>query len=114
MSDDKMRAEFEAWATPYELDLRRLNEGYLSNASNNCWIVWQAAYAAGQKAEQAEVERLRAELAEAKAASVLPVKVLNIWEGTYQSDRYIELRTDAEADTFTDWLRARMKERGEG
>ena len=54
-----------------------------------------------------------AELAEAKAASACPVKVLNIWEGTYQSDRYIELRTDAEADTFSDWLRERMKERGE-
>ena len=51
------------------------------------------------------------ELAAAKAASVCPVKVLNIWEGTYQSDRYIELRTDAEADTFTDWLRERMKDK---
>lgn len=50
------------------------------------------------------------QLAAAKAASACPVKVLNIWEGTYQSDRYIELRTDAEADTFTDWLRDRMKE----
>jgi len=29
-----------------------------------------------------EVERLRAELAAAKAASVCPVKVLNIFEGT--------------------------------
>ena len=59
----------------------------------------------------AEVERLRAELAKAKAASACPVKVSSIWEGTYQSDRYIELRTDAEADTFTDWLRERMKDK---
>jgi hypothetical protein len=60
-----------------------------------------------------ENKRLAAELAKAKAASACPVKVSSIWEGTYQSDRYIELRTDAEADTFTDWLRERMKERGE-
>jgi len=59
----------------------------------------------------AEVERLRAELATVKAASVCPVKVLNIWEGTYESDRYIELRTDEEADKFTDWLRERMKDK---
>tara|TARA_R110000868_G_scaffold318370_1_gene579128 strand:- start:133 stop:360 length:228 start_codon:yes stop_codon:yes gene_type:complete len=58
MSDsDKMRAEFEAWATPCELNLRRLNEGYLCNASNNCWIVWQAAYAAGQEAERAAIQK---------------------------------------------------------
>jgi hypothetical protein len=57
---DKMRAEFEAWATPYELDLRRLTEGYLSSASNNCWTIWRAAYAAGQGAErEAIVQTIR-------------------------------------------------------
>ena len=55
-------------------------------------------------------DRLNAELAAAKAASRCPVEVLNIFEGTYESDRYIELRTDAEADTFTDWLRERIKD----
>lgn len=64
--------------------------------------------------QRREIERLRAELRAAKAASVCPVRVMNIFEGTYQSPRYIELRTDAEADTFTDWLRDRMKERGKG
>jgi hypothetical protein len=59
-----------------------------------------------------KLERTQEQLAAAKAASVVPVRVLNIFEGTYESDRYIELRTDAEADTFTDWLRERMKERG--
>lgn len=57
-----------------------------------------------------KLEKAQDELAAAKAASVVPVKVLNIFEGTYESDRYIELRTDAEADTFTDWLRERMKD----
>ena len=62
----------------------------------------------------AEVERLRSELAAAKAASECPVDVLNILEVKFESDRYIELRTDADADTFEDWLRDRMKERSEG
>ena len=131
MSDDKMRAEFEAWADKQCMSLTRINwkcgtvSEYAYTATFDAWQVWQAAYAAGQGAEReaiciqwegadatiAEVERLRAELAEAKAASVCPVKVSNIWEGTYESDRYIELRTDAEADTFTDWLRERMKDK---
>ena len=51
------------------------------------------------------------ELAAAKAASVCPVEVLKIFEAHPACDRYVELRTDVEADTFTDWLRARMKER---
>lgn len=63
---------------------------------------------------RARAEKAEAELAAVKAASVCPVRVLNIFEGTYESDRYIELRTDAEADTFTDWLRDRVQERGEG
>ena len=49
MTTDQMRAEFETWA------LRDLYPG------TTHWRVWQAAYAAGQKAEQAEAERLRDE-----------------------------------------------------
>lgn len=57
MSNDKMRAEFEKWAAQYRLDLLRLNEGYSSNAANNCWIIWQAAYQAARKAEREAIQK---------------------------------------------------------
>ena len=70
MSDsDKMRAEFEAEARVIGLSLFPMKgKGeYWNDETNLLWRVCQAAYAAGQKAEQVEVERLRAELAEVRA-----------------------------------------------
>ena len=80
MSDDKMRAEFEAWADSKCMSLTRIRwdngttSEYAYTATFDAWQVWQAAYAAGQIAERAELERrersalekLRAELRAAK------------------------------------------------
>ena len=62
----------------------------------------------------AEVERLRAELAAAKAASVCPVRVQNIYDAEYPSDCYIECWNGDECMKFRDWLYDRIKERDEG
>lgn len=82
MSDDKIRAEFEKWAKDYygyaSDDLAIERNFYVYSTVEECWQNWQAAYDAGQKAEReaifiewengeimaAEVERLRAELAQ--------------------------------------------------
>ena len=56
--NDKMRAEFEAWAKAAAYDLSQTTDDkYWCVATISAWQVWQAAYAAGRKAEQAEVER---------------------------------------------------------
>lgn len=59
MSDnDKMRAEFEKWADKQCMSLTRINwkcgtvSEYAYTATFDAWQVWQAAYAAGQKAER--------------------------------------------------------------
>ena len=61
-----------------------------------------------------EVERLRAELAAAKAASVVPVEVLEIYDAEIPSICRVECRCGDDRLKFTDWLFDRMKERGEG
>ncbi len=56
MSDDKMRAEFEAWAESQCLSLTRINwkcgsvSEYAYTATFDAWEVWQAAYQAGRMA----------------------------------------------------------------
>ena len=62
---------------------------------------------------QAEVERLRAELAAAKAASVVPVQVVAC-DPDYERTATVVLWSNADAQRFADWLNDRMKERGEG
>lgn len=59
MSDsDKMRAEFEKWADSKCMSLTRIrwDDGTISEyaykATFDAWQVWQAAYAAGRKAER--------------------------------------------------------------
>ena len=63
----------------------------------------------------AEVERLRAELAEAKAASVCPVEVIDCYFNAMPDlgDVRLICKSGADAQAVTDWLRERMKERGE-
>jgi hypothetical protein len=69
MSDsDKMRAEFEKWADKQCMSLTRINwkcgtvSEYAYTATFDAWNVWQAAYAAGQKAEREELANLRQEV----------------------------------------------------
>ena len=58
MDADKMRAEFEAWAESQRLLLTRINwidgtvSEYAYTATFDAWLVWQAAYDAGRKAER--------------------------------------------------------------
>ena len=62
MNDDKMRAEFEAWAESQCLSLTRINwkngtvSEYAYTATFDAWQVWQAAYAAGRKAEREAIQ----------------------------------------------------------
>ncbi len=63
MSDsDKMRAEIEQWAKSQFLLLTRINwkdgtvSEYAYTATLHAWQIWQAAYAAGRKAEREEVD----------------------------------------------------------
>ena len=66
MSDsDKMRAEFEAWASEQCLSIERLpahvtvfDGQYASLDTQEAWTMWEAAYQAGQKAER-EAIRLK-------------------------------------------------------
>lgn len=59
MTTDKMRAEFEAWASEQCLSIERLpahktvfDGQYASCRTHNAWTAWQSAYASGQKAER--------------------------------------------------------------
>lgn len=59
MSDDKMRAEFETWAESQDFLTHRGEGGsYWHPDVRKVWRVWQAAYAAGRKAEREEFESL--------------------------------------------------------
>ena len=49
MSNDKMRGEFEAWATegwPGERLAKFANGDYCGHTLNFCWLAWQASRAA--------------------------------------------------------------------
>jgi hypothetical protein len=53
MNDDKMRAEFEAWAESQDCITHRGEGGsYWHPDVRKVWRVWQAAYQAGRKAER--------------------------------------------------------------
>ena len=72
MTTDQMRDGFETWADAKGLTLTRIKwkdgttSEYAYTATFDAWQVWQAAYAAGRKADQAEVERLKRDLNAAK------------------------------------------------
>lgn len=57
---DKMREEFESWAGGYGWNLKRLarSDDYSSVSTENAWLVWQTAYAAGQLAEREECAKV--------------------------------------------------------
>ncbi len=58
MSDDKMRAEFEAWAEDNDCGImlaQTSSTGFYTR--NIAWTAWQAAYAAGQKAEREAIQK---------------------------------------------------------
>jgi hypothetical protein len=59
------------------------------------------------------VDQLQTELAAAKAASVCPARVENIYDAEYPSDCYIECWNGDECLKFREWLYDRMKERGD-
>lgn len=54
MDADKMRAEFEAWAKAVGHDLSQTkgDDRYWFVSTESAWESWQAAYAAGRKAER--------------------------------------------------------------
>ena len=58
----------------------------------------------------AEVERLRAELAAAKAASVCPVRVRSVWVDDIGGRVVAYCKNIEEAMKFEVWLRERMKD----
>lgn len=62
---------------------------------------------------EAEVQKLLAELAEAKAASVPPVKFNWCYESN-ECDIIINGMTDEDSTLLGNWLYDRMEERGEG
>jgi hypothetical protein len=55
VSDEKMRAEFEAWADKQCMSLARISwkdgsvSAYAYMPTFDAWRVWQAAYAAGRQ-----------------------------------------------------------------
>ena len=58
MATDKMRAEFEAWAKAAAYDLSQtVDDKYWWAATSEAWQVWQAAYAAGRKAERETMQK---------------------------------------------------------
>jgi len=44
--DEKMRAEFEAWAQRFRLPLHRDGDGYVEAEIDAAWQAWQASRAA--------------------------------------------------------------------
>ena len=61
-----------------------------------------------------EVERLRDELAAAKAASVCPVKIVGLSHTDWGFALNVRCRSEDDSNVLWRWLRDRMKERGEG
>jgi len=145
MSDDKMRADFEAWAKSEGLKLPKIKFGWKPDGTATEYIYpdtqiamdgFFAGYQAGRKAEQAEVERLRAEvemghsfhsvavkerdferllvealkeeLAAAKAASVVPVEIQSVYVNPYR-EVVVSCEESGTAQRFADWVR-KMKD----
>lgn len=75
-----------------------------------------AFHAVAKKEWQLEVEkvnRLEAELAAAKAASVCPVELVALGDADWECSVGVKCKSSADADRLYNWLRDRMKERNE-
>lgn len=67
-------------------------------------------------AQRREIERLRSELAAAKAASECPVELVALGDAEkdwWHCDVNVKCKSGEDADRLYNWLRDRMKERGE-
>lgn len=58
----------------------------------------------------AEAERLRAELAAAKAASVCPVEIAALGDADWEYSVGVKCKSDDDANKLFDWLWERMKD----
>ena len=60
MTTDQMRDEFESWAKRNGCDVIQAKgeEGYWLFHTHLAWLAWQAAYAAGRKAERETIRKL--------------------------------------------------------
>lgn len=58
-----------------------------------------------------EVERLRAELAEAKAASVCPVELVALGDADWECSVGVKCKSSEDADRLYNWLRDRTKDK---
>ena len=59
----------------------------------------------------AEIERLKAELTDAKAASVLPVEVIGLSDTDWDDGVVVNCKSHAEASQLCDWISKRSNER---
>jgi hypothetical protein len=63
---------------------------------------------------EAELAKVRLELAAAKAASVCPVDIVWFNQSGWGQEVNVELKSEEDAVALMKWLREQMKERGEG
>ena len=65
LTDEQVRAEFEAWAAAMGYPLERLGESYASILTAGAWQGWRAGYTAGMREAariaNAEAERFQAD-----------------------------------------------------
>lgn len=118
MSDsDKMRAEFDencacggTRQNPQPDDCERcrfvVEVDRLKTELYDCQSFYEVA--------NTERDQLRAELAAAKAASVVPVKIVNLSHTDWGLALNVRCRSEDDSNVLWRWLRGRMKERGEG
>lgn len=82
MSDgDQMRDEFESWAKRNGCDTVQAKgeDGYWLFHTHLAWLAWQAAYAAGRRAEREAIQRKNEEWS--KAVNKAWIETANEREG---------------------------------
>lgn len=83
-----------------------LDEAMAYASKDKCF--WTGEVHTALETLAAEVERLRDELAEAKAANVCPVQVVYC-EPDYERTATVVLWSNADAQRFADWLNDRIR-----